>query len=53
MANGTILYSVALIITEEELLFYIKTADALEEIGASEQADAIRQITLNAQRYKP
>lgn len=32
-------------ITEDELLFLIKTADALDEIGAIEQADAIRSIT--------
>ena len=45
MAKSTTLYEAFLIITEEELLFLIKTADSLDEIGATEQALAIRNVT--------
>lgn len=45
MARGTTYYDTAIRITEDELLFLIKTADALDEIGATEQANAIRDLT--------
>ena len=45
MAKSTTLYEGFVIVTEEELLFLIKTADSLDEIGATEQAFAIRNVT--------
>lgn len=37
-------YSATIILTEEDLLFLIKTADALDEIGAQEQAGLLTKI---------
>lgn len=45
MGNATTRYRANFWITEDELLFLIKIADSLDEIGAIEQADAIRSIT--------
>ena len=45
MGKNTTLYEGTVVLKEEQLLFLIKTADALDEIGATEQAEAIRYIT--------
>lgn len=52
MANGTTLYSGHVAIAEEDLLLLIKTADALDEIGATPQAQAIRHITSQLTRTR-
>lgn len=53
MASATVRYSGHVSVTEDEMLFLLKTIDALEEIGASAQADAIRQLTLQLTRERP
>ena len=45
MGKNTTLYEGTVVLKVEQLLFLIKTADALDEIGATEQAEAIRYIT--------
>jgi len=52
MASATILYDAVIYLEEEKLLFLIETADALDEIGAKAQADAIREITSSFQRIR-
>ena len=53
MANVTTSYKAEIVIKEEELLFLIQTADALDEIGATEQALAIRNLTQHFSRIRP
>lgn len=45
MANGTTSYNATVHLPEDDLLLLIKTADALEEIGATVQAEVIRKVT--------
>lgn len=46
MVNATQVYSAHVLLTSEEVDFLTEIAAALDEIGASEQADAISTICL-------
>lgn len=45
-------YSALIVLTEEDVLFLILIADALDEIGAQAQAEAIRAVTSKFERVK-
>ena len=45
MAKNTIFYEGTVVLIEEAFLLLKKTADALDEIGATEQARAIQNVT--------
>lgn len=52
MVKSTVLYEGTVILKEEDFLFLIKTADCLDEIGATEQAIAIRNVTQFLSRWE-
>lgn len=45
MANAMPIYRAEIYMAEDDLLLLIKTADALDEIGAIELANIVRQCT--------
>lgn len=45
MENATISYRAVVDLPEDDLLLLLQTADALDEIGAMEQAKVIRLVT--------
>ena len=53
MGNVTISYKAEIYMLEDDLLLLIKTADALDEIGAIEQANVVRQCIQKFTRVYP
>lgn len=52
MVNGTTSYKAHIILTEEEMLDLIRTADALDEIGAQFQCELLRKLIQHFSRVR-